>query len=295
LGISVWSTWFFGPAFRAALGRFTLIAAIASFLVHLGLFALKPWIPQLEPNPLFASPINAIYTPFSVLLFYEVYLLVYYLRRSTTIYIGKQYEIIALILIRGIFKDMTHLDLTKSGLLSLANLDLATDLVTVAVVYALIYVFYRISGYFQSKANTAYDQPMEPGSLRRFVRSKNTLALVLLLFLTGLSLYSFVDWLGSNELGAAPVLDLNAIFFDPFYTVLIMSDVLILLLSLLYSDDFPTIIRNSSFVVSTILLKFSFSAESGISQLLIVTGVGFGVLMLQLSNAFYRINYVKNP
>ena len=52
MGISVWSTWFFGPAFRAALGRFTLIAAIAFFLVHLGLFALKPWIPQLEPNPL---------------------------------------------------------------------------------------------------------------------------------------------------------------------------------------------------------------------------------------------------
>ena len=96
MGISVWSTWFFGLAFRAALGRFTLIAAIAFFLVHLGLFALKPWIPQLEPNPLFASPINAMYTPFSVLLFYEVYLLVYYLRRSTTIYIGKQYEIIAL-------------------------------------------------------------------------------------------------------------------------------------------------------------------------------------------------------
>jgi hypothetical protein len=37
-----------------------------------------------------------MYTPFSVLLFDEVYLLVYYLRRSTTIYIGKQYEIIAL-------------------------------------------------------------------------------------------------------------------------------------------------------------------------------------------------------
>ena len=290
-----WSTWFFRSEFRTSLGRITLFAAIVFFIGHLVLFALKPWIPQLASNPLFASPINAIYTPFSILLVFEVYLLVYYLRRSTTIYIGKQYEIIALILIRGIFKDMTHLDLSQAGLLHGANLDLAVDLLTVVAVYALIFLFYRISGYFQSVDRIEVDQPLEPGALRRFVRAKNALALVLLVFLTGLSMYSLADWWGGDEVGAAAVLDLNAIFFDQFYTVLIMSDVLILLLSLLYSDDFPTIIRNSSFVVSTILLKFSFAAESGISQLLIVTGVAFGVLMLALSNAFYRINYVKNP
>lgn len=294
-GMIIRSTWFFSSEFRSSLGRFTLFAAILFFIGHLGLFALKPWIPQLAGNPLFATPINAIYTPFSVLLVYEVYLLVYYLRRSTTIYIGKQYEIIALILIRGIFKDMTHLDLSREGLLSHANLDLATDLVTVATVYALIYLFYRISGYFESQLSQVDDAPLEPGSLSRFVQSKNVLALVLLVFLTGLSVYSLFNWLGGDQLGSASVLDLNAIFFDQFYTVLIMSDVLILLLSLLYSDDFPTIIRNSSFVVSTILLKFSFAAESGVSQLLVLTGVAFGVLMLRLSNAYYSIHYDKNP
>jgi hypothetical protein len=65
--------------------------------------------------------------------------------------------------------------------------------------------------------------------------------------------------------------------------------VLILLLSLLYSDDFPTIIRNSSFVISTILLKLSFAASPGLSQLFITCGVGFGVLMLYVTNAYYRL------
>jgi len=51
---------------------------------------------------MFTNPIAAIYTPFSFILIYEVYLLVFYLPKSTTIYIGKQYEIITLILIRGI-------------------------------------------------------------------------------------------------------------------------------------------------------------------------------------------------
>ena len=83
--------------------------------------------------------------------------------------------------------------------------------------------------------------------------------------------------------------DLNSVFFDQFYTVLIVSDVFILLLSLLYSDDFPTIIRNSSFVISTILLKLSFTAESGVAQILIVGGVSFGLVMLWITNAYYRL------
>ncbi len=59
-----------------------------------------------------------------------------------------------------------------------------------------------------------------------------------------------------------------------------MSDVCILLFSLLYTDEFPVIIRNSSFVVSTILLKLSFTAQPGMAQILLVIGIGFGVVML---------------
>ncbi len=68
-----------------------------------------------------------------------------------------------------------------------------------------------------------------------------------------------------------------------------MSDVCILLFSLLYTDDFPVIIRNSSFVVSTILLKLSLTAQPGMAQILLVMGIGFGVMMLSLSNAFDRL------
>ena len=71
---------------------------------------------------LLADPISAIYTPFSILLVYEAYLLIYYLRRSTTLYIAKQYEVIALILIRGLFKDMAVLDLGAFNWQTMHNL-----------------------------------------------------------------------------------------------------------------------------------------------------------------------------
>lgn len=83
-------------------------------------------------------------------------------------------------------------------------------------------------------------------------------------------------------------LDINAIFFDQFFTLLIMSDVLILLFSLFYTDDFPIIIRNSSYVISTILLKLSFSAESGMAQLFICAGVGFGVGMSAITYLYSK-------
>jgi len=81
----------------------------------------------------------------------------------------------------------------------------------------------------------------------------------------------------------------NDIFFEQFYNFLIISDVLILLFSLLYTDNFPVIIRNSSFVISTVLLKLSFTGEGLLSQALIILGVGFGVLMLAIHNRYRNL------
>jgi hypothetical protein len=92
-----------------------------------------------------------------------------------------------------------------------------------------------------------------------------------------------------QQVSSGNTIDPNAIFFDHFFTVLILSDVFILLFSLLYTEEFPTIIRNSSFVISTILLKLSFSAEGGMVQLFILTGVGFGVAMLYLANIYEKL------
>ncbi|MGA0166588.1 MAG: hypothetical protein ACO39A_04945, partial [bacterium] len=53
--------------------------------------------------------LSAIYTPFSILLYYEVYLLILAIPNSITKAIGKQFEIISLIIIRDVFKDLSYL------------------------------------------------------------------------------------------------------------------------------------------------------------------------------------------
>lgn len=281
---------FFTPALRARLGRYTLFLAIGSFLVHLGLFVIYHYILRQDPSGLLSNPINAIYTPFSFLLVYEAYLLLYYLQHSTTFYVGKQYEIIVLILIRGVFKDMTHLDLTSGNWSSPSNLELWYDLGAVMALFALILLFYRVSGRQSLEQGIQSEQTLQDVKKQRFILAKKNLSAILFLVTVGLGLYSLGDWLYGLQAGgnwvATP--NVNAIFFDHFFTLLILGDVLILLFSLFYTDDFPVIIRNSSFVISTILLKLSFGAESGIAQVFIVIGVGFGVAMSAITQRYQR-------
>jgi hypothetical protein len=94
--------------------KVTLIVAIVSYLVHLLIISLNTQgIIDIEQK-FFKNPIAAIYTPFSFILVFEVFLLVYYLPKSITAYIGKQYEIITLIVIRRIFKDLAYVELDSN-------------------------------------------------------------------------------------------------------------------------------------------------------------------------------------
>jgi hypothetical protein len=73
--------------------KFIINLAIVSFLLHLAVITLNDLglLGIAITGELFTNPISAIYTPFSFILVYEVYLLIYYLPKSMTIYIGKQH------------------------------------------------------------------------------------------------------------------------------------------------------------------------------------------------------------
>lgn len=112
--------------------RVILIIAIASFIIHLFvIFLVDLEVIFLNASTeLLQNPIAAIYTPFSFILVYEVYLLVYYLPKSFTNYISKQYEIITLIIIRRLFKDLSNLTLTTDWFSLKNDLQFTYDLIT---------------------------------------------------------------------------------------------------------------------------------------------------------------------
>lgn len=88
--------------------------------------------------------------------------------------------------------------------------------------------------------------------------------------------------------------DVNRIFFDDIFTILILIDVLLLLFSFFHTDKFSKVIRNSGFIISTILLKLSFGAEGLLNTILIVVAVLFGVIISGIHNQYEKFTIPDN-
>ncbi len=281
---------FLSEKFRERTERIAIGIAIASFLIHLlVIFLVKENIIQVDLK-LTSSPISAVYTPFSFILVYEVFLLVFYLPRSISSYIGKQYEIITLIVIRRIFKDIGNIEMSSSWFKVQSDLQFTYDMATALILFFLIQKFYqkleRQVG--EDKAKTLEGQLR----INRFIELKKRIATFLVPVLIGLAIYSFTVWIIASTQHQAGNLstfkNVNNIFFEDFFMLLIIIDVILLLFSLFYFDSFHTIMRNSGFVISTILIKLSFSVEGVINNALIVAAVVFSYLILLIHNSYKK-------
>ncbi len=265
--------------------RLILSIAIVSYLIHLTLILLSNYDVVPIESKLLNNPIAAIYTPFSFILVYEVYLLIFFLPKSISFYIGKQYEIITLIVIRRIFKDIANLELTSNWFQSKSDLQFTYDTLTSLILFILIYFFYQNV----AKRNNSTIE-IHKRNIERFINLKKTIAVLLVPILIGLAIYTFVTWANTiirdDGSGIINFKNINNIFFDEFFTVLIIVDVLLLLSSFFYSDKFHKIIRNSGFVISTILIKISFSTEGILNNTLIIGAVLFGFLILIIHNKY---------
>ena len=79
------------------------------------------------------------------------------------------------------------------------------------------------------------------------------------------------------------------IFFLDFFTVLIMADILILLLSYQYITDFPYLARNTGFVLSTVILRVAI-ASPGLSGAILFTLAGCLGSSVLLSGMMFNKN-----
>ena len=269
--------------------------AIISFVLHLFIIALVHFncVHLKDHSNLLSNPVAAIYTPFSFILIYEVYLLVYYLPRSTSIYIGKQYEIITLIVIRRVFKDLSKLEFTEDWFKVNNDLHFTYDLFATIILFYLIFIFYKLNG--QRGKQEIIIQNSE--AIVSFIKMKNIIAMCLIPIFLILATYSLSRWIFENFFSITQLVDtirdVNKIFFDDFFTVLILIDVLLLLFSFFHTDKFSKVIRNSGFIISTILMKLSFGAEGLLNTIFIVVAVLFGVMILAIHNQ-YEKNDLEN-
>ncbi len=224
------------------------------------------------------SYLKAIYTPFSFILFYEVFLLVIIIPKSISEFIGKQFEVITLITLRSFFHDIADLDLKNS--ININNpefISLLYDLIASLIMLSLTILYYKI--YQNNRKSELVNE------LNNFINIKKLVSLSMILILFLLSISSFFVW-GKEMLGALELKqnypDPNTVFYADFFSIMIFVDVLLLIISFIYHFSFFTIFRNASFIITTILIRMSLTIEKPMNYIIILIGFLFSIISFYL-------------
>ena len=270
---------------RKKIEGFTIWSASIGFIFHLSLVLLNnnSIINIGNESLLLTNPISAIYTPFSIILYYEIFLLIFYLPRSFTTSILKQFEIISLIVIRRIFYDIPKLDLESNNWFENAdNLQITYDLICILILFFLIYLFNYVKTNIDIKKGKNID---------KFIDSKKIISVILIPVMIVLFIIGLYNWysIGISTNFASSFYYVNEVFYNTFFSILIIADVFILLLSFLYTERYSQIMRNTGFIICTILIRLSFSSTGLTNLLLIISSVLFGLLILKIYSLMNKI------
>ena len=181
---------------------------------------------------------HAVNLAFTLVLILEVVSLIFTLPCSFSKSVGKQFEILSLILLRDAFKELSYFA---------EPITVGTELTPVLhilgygfgalVIFALLGVYYRL------QPDKKQDKGL-PHDLFRFVAAKKGIALLILItfFVLGLTSRPHID------------------FFPVFYTLLIFTDILVVLISQCFRPSFHAVFRNSGYALSTLFIRLALAA-----------------------------------
>ena len=265
--------------------KFGLAAAIVGFVIHLLLwFTYQIGILEVgsASTDLLDSPLDALYTPFSILLAYEVYQLIRAIPESFSTAVGKQFEIVTLLVVRDIFKRLSELEFNGDWTID-------SELKLIIIECFTFIILFTTSLIYRANSNTDTKVDFKDSDLLNFVQNKQKIAVVLLATYLVVAMFSFSNWIISVSEGDGSVT--REIFFLDFFTILILADILILLISYGYSTDFTNLARNTGFILSTVVLRVAIGATGVSSMILFVLGglLGIAVLIISLKADEFQV------
>lgn len=247
---------------------------ILIFLLALLGIELDRWgvLPQSVSAYIPASHYQAVNVAFTLVLVMEVLSLIFALPSSFSSSVGKQFEILSLILLRDAFKELVHFpEPLKIGWDLSAVWPIVGSSVAAVLIFALLGVFTNLQRHTESyvKGPERY----------YFVALKKLLALGLLaIFIT----------LGVKAAYFAVAFREQYEFFATFYTFLVFGDILLVLLAQRYVPAFHFVFRNSGFAVSTLLIRLALASPPLIGGLLGLVSAIFAVGLTLAHNAFLK-------
>lgn len=238
------------------IGSFLVIEASRQGMLPAG---IAPFIPT--------NHFYAVDFTFKLLLIAELAGLIFGLAHSVANSVGKQIEILSLILLRETFKEFTHFSepITWEQVQP-ALLPMISEAAGALLVFVVVGFYYRAQRH-RPITEDAQD-------LASFISAKKIVALGLLVAFLAIGVYALQQYFFAGS---------SVAFFDACYTVLIFADVLLVLISLRYSSTYAVVFRNSGFAIATVLIRLALIAPPPGNALL---GVGSALFALGLTIAY---------
>ncbi len=233
---------------------------------------------DLNPGilPVFLKSVNhfsGITITFNFLLYFELLGLIFVIPHSIANSIGKQYEILSLILLRSAFEEFAHYNFHENFQHNLPEiLKMFSDGAGALIIFGLTLIFYAFQKHRQIT--------MEPGDKEIFVRLKKVLASGVFLSFIFIGFRDLIHLLHSGHFVQS---------FQLFYLMMIFADMLFLLISLRYEIHYANIFRYSAFVLITIFIRMSLLAPVYYNGVMGVFSVLFGISLIYLHNRYFEV------
>lgn len=213
---------------------------------------------------------KAIEMAFTFLLFFEVVSLVFSLVKSVSVSMETQLQILSLILLRDAFKLFGEFpEIYTWAAIHEKILFMFVDAFGALVIFSIIIFIRRIDLHKTICKNIDEQQS--------FVNIKKLIAFILLVIFTVLIVLDIYHFFNQEAV-------FN--FFHYFFTVLIFNDILMVFISLRYSNHYRILFRNSGFALATIIMRLALETAPPYN---VVLGASSAFFVLLLVIAYNRI------
>lgn len=250
------------------------VALVFLFLCSLAMIELRRQglLPQSMAHLVPANHFYAVHAAFTVILVLEVISLIFVLPCSFSRSVGKQFEILSLILIRNAFKELSYFGepLRYEG-----NIDKILHILAsgfgALLIFALLGIYYKVQRRGEDDSRSI--------DLFGFVASKKAISLLLLVSFVSMGGYSVCQTVMGIE---------HADFIHAFYTQLILTDILIVLVSQCFHPSAKMMFRNSGYALSTLMIRLALVAPVYYNVLLGASAMIFAISLTLVSQYLFQ-------